>query len=71
MRALLRPMPGKVGRPVGWRKAVSRPYRVMVRLSEDERGWLLARVGEGETESDVLRGLIDSARDAEWQHACE
>jgi len=43
----------------------------MVRLSEDERGWLVSRVGEGETESDVLRGLIDSARDAEWQHECE
>jgi len=58
-------MPGRVGRPVGWRKDGSRSHRVMIRLSEDERGWLVSRVGDGETESDVLRALIDSARCAE------
>lgn len=51
-----------MSRPKGSRNATSRPHRVMVRLSEDERGWLLSRVPDGGTESDVLRGLIEEAR---------
>ena len=53
------------GRPKGSRNAVSRPHRVMVRLTEDERGWLLSCVAEGKTESDVLRGLIEEERKRE------
>lgn len=34
----------------------------MVRLSEDERGWLMSRVPDGGSEGDVLRGLIEDAR---------
>ena len=50
------------GRPKGSRNAVSRPHRIMVRLTEDERGWLLSRVTGDKTESDVVRELIADAR---------
>ena len=53
------------GRPVGWRKDTTRPHLVSVRLSEDERGWLLSRVREDGSEGDVLRGLIEDARRSE------
>lgn len=53
------------GRPIGSRNAVSRPHRVMVRLTEDERGWLLSKVVAPATESDVVRGLISDERKRE------
>ena len=52
----------KRGRPVGWRKDVTRPHRVMVQLSEDERGWLASRVPDGGSDSDVVRALIEDER---------
>jgi hypothetical protein len=53
------------GRPVGSRNAVSRPYQVMVRLTEDEFGWLTAKVVAPKTVSDVLRELIAAERKRE------
>jgi hypothetical protein len=37
----------------------------MVRLTEDERGWLLSKVVPPKTESDVVRGLIEAERKRE------
>jgi len=37
----------------------------MVRLTEDERGWLLSRVTDEKTESDVVRDLIAQERKRE------
>jgi hypothetical protein len=34
----------------------------MVRLTEDERGWLLSKVTPGRTESDVVRETISEKR---------
>ncbi len=53
------------GRPVGSKNAVSRPHQVMVRLTEDELGWVTARTSETKTVSDVLRELIDAERKRE------
>lgn len=50
------------GRPKGSKNAVSRPYVLMVRISEDERGWLATRMESGETVSDFVRRLIEEAR---------
>lgn len=63
-------MPARPGRPVGWRKDVTRPHRVLVRLSEDERGWLLSRVPDDGTECDVIRGLIEEARMGDRVEEC-
>jgi hypothetical protein len=53
------------GRPKGSRNAVSRPHQVAIRLTEDERGWLLSKVTPEKTESDVLRELIEAERKRE------
>lgn len=53
------------GRPVGSRNAVSRPHQITVRLTEDERGWLLSKVTADKTESDVVRWLIEAERKRE------
>ena len=53
------------GRPTGSRNAFSRPHQVMLRLSEDERGWLQSKVSTEKTKSDVLRDLIDAERKRE------
>jgi hypothetical protein len=53
------------GRPKGSKNAVSRPHQITVRLTEDERGWLLSKVTAKKTESDVVRELIDDARKRE------
>lgn len=53
----------KRGRRTGYRADVTRPHQVAVRLSEDERGWLVARAAErGVGASEALRGLIEDAR---------
>jgi hypothetical protein len=53
------------GRPKGSKNAVSRPHQITVRLTEDERGWLLSKVTADKTESDVVRELIEDARKRE------
>jgi hypothetical protein len=53
------------GRPKGSRNAVSKPHQITVRLTEDERGWLLSKVTADRTESDVVRGLIEAERKRE------
>jgi hypothetical protein len=53
------------GRPVGSRNAVSRPHQVMVRLTEDELGWVVSKTTPELTQSDVLRWLIDMERKRE------
>ena len=53
------------GRPAGWRKDGARPHSINVRLTEDERGWLLSKVTADKTESDVVRGLIEAERKRE------
>lgn len=51
------------GRPKGSRNAFSRPHQLMVRLSEDERGWLLAYAGSlGISESEAVRSIIQATR---------
>lgn len=50
------------GRPKGSRNAVSRPRMLMVRLTEDEAGWLALRAAKGETVSDFVRRLIERER---------
>jgi hypothetical protein len=44
---------------------VSRPHQITIRLTEDERGWLLSKVTADKTESDVVRGLIEAERKRE------
>jgi hypothetical protein len=53
------------GRPKGSKNAVSRPHQITIRLTEDERGWLLSKVTADKTESDVVRGLIETERKRE------
>lgn len=53
------------GRPKGSRNAVSRPEVIMVRLTEDERGWLRSKVTDDKTESQVVRDLIAAERKRE------
>ncbi len=53
------------GRPKGSRNAFSRQHKFMLRLSEDERGWLMSKVTPDKSASDVIRGLMAEARKRE------
>jgi hypothetical protein len=53
------------GRPKGSRNAISRTEVIMVRLTEDERGWLRSQVTDDKTESQVVRDLIAAERKRE------
>jgi hypothetical protein len=51
------------GRPKGSRNAVSRPHAINVRLTEDERGWLLSYAESlGISESEAVRAMISATR---------
>lgn len=51
------------GRPVGSRNTVSRPHAINVRLTEDERGWLLSYAATlGVNESEAVRAMISATR---------
>lgn len=51
------------GRPRGSRNALRRPHAINVRLTEDERGWLLAYAGSlGISESEAVRAMIQATR---------
>lgn len=50
------------GRPKGSKNAVSRSHMLMVRLTEDLKGWLASKATGGKTMSGIAVQLLEEAR---------
>jgi hypothetical protein len=56
-----------VGRPIGRPKGsgFGRTNQMMVRLNDDELGWVRSKLAPKKTQSDVIRDLIEAERKRE------